>query len=107
VFDTFLEAGMLPDWLSEWLSVAPAPAQAEGIGLGAEARARGRGVPGKFYLNTWQANADQLAGAGVPRAQIHVSGLCTACYPELLHSYRVDGARAGRMVGAIRGVAKP
>jgi copper oxidase (laccase) domain-containing protein len=59
-------------------------------------------VPGKFYLNTWQANADQLAGAGVPRAQIHVSGLCTACYPELLHSYRVDGARAGRMAGAIR-----
>lgn len=102
VFDTFLEAGMLPDWLSEWFLVAPAPAQAEGLGLGAEARTRGRGTPGKFWLNTWQANADQLEGAGVQREQIHVSGLCTACYPELLHSYRVDGAKAGRMVGAIR-----
>jgi len=102
VFDTFLEAGMVPDWLSEWFLVAPAPAQSEGLGLGVAARTQGRGAPGKFWLNTWQANADQLAGAGVPREQVFVSGVCTACYSDLLHSYRVDGARAGRMVGAIR-----
>jgi hypothetical protein len=102
VCDQFLEAGTLPGELADWFSVAPAPAQADGLGLGASARSHGRrGVPGKLWLDTWRANADQLAMAGVPREQVHVSRLCTACYPELLHSYRVDGLRAGRMAGVI------
>jgi copper oxidase (laccase) domain-containing protein len=48
------------------------------------------------------ANADQLAAAGVPREQIHVSGLCTKSHSQLFHSYRAHGSGAGRLAGAIR-----
>ena len=56
----------------------------------------------KPYLDLPRANADQLRDAGVPAGSIHVSGLCTRTHARLLHSYRADGATAGRMVGAIR-----
>lgn len=54
------------------------------------------------YLDLARANADQLRDAGIPAGSIHVSGLCTRTHAGLLHSYRADGAAAGRMVGAIR-----
>jgi YfiH family protein len=105
VCDRFLEAGTGPRELAEWFSVVPKAPQVEGLGLGHEARSAGRaGRPGKLWLDTWRANADQLAAAGVPRAQVHISGLCTACYPDRLHSYRVQGTAAGRMAGVIRRV---
>ena len=40
--------------------------------------------------------------AGVPPPQIHVCALCTFDHPALFHSYRRDGANAGRLVAAIR-----
>ena len=54
------------------------------------------------HLDLWRATRDQLIRAGVPPAQIHVSSLCTFDHPSLFHSYRRDGARAGRLVAAIR-----
>jgi hypothetical protein len=69
------------------------------------------GVPGidpaakggaSFFLDTWTANADQMRAAGVPPSQIHLSRLCTSCHRETFHSYRVDGEKAGRMIGVIR-----
>ena len=56
----------------------------------------------KPHLDLWRATRDQLASAGVPPAQIHVAELCTFDHPVLFHSYRRDGARAGRLVAAIR-----
>jgi YfiH family protein len=56
----------------------------------------------RFYLDLAGANADQLAMAGVPRKQIHVSGLCTKSHPQLFHSYRAHGRGAGRLAGVIR-----
>jgi copper oxidase (laccase) domain-containing protein len=53
-------------------------------------------------LDLWAANRDQLVAAGVPGASVFVSGLCTACHPEWFHSYRREGAAAGRLVGFIR-----
>ena len=53
-------------------------------------------------LDLWRATRDQLTRAGVPAAQVHVAALCTFDHPALLHSYRRDGARAGRLVAAIR-----
>ena len=44
--------------------------------------------------------AAQLSSAGVGR--IDVAPWCTACSPELFHSYRRDGERAGRL-GAVIG----
>jgi YfiH family protein len=94
----FESAGRWDGALGAWFSSAPA----------VEAR---HGVPGtdpavsggaSFFLDTWTANADQLRRAGVPPSQVHVSGLCTSCFRETFHSYRVDGERAGRMIGLIR-----
>ena len=58
--------------------------------------------PGRWRLDLWLANADQLAGGGVAADAIHQARLCTAHHPDLAHSYRRDGAQAGRMVGGIR-----
>ena len=54
------------------------------------------------YSQFYAPAADQLEDAGVPRAQIHQSGLCTASHPETLPSYRRDGRAAGRIAAAIR-----
>jgi YfiH family protein len=56
----------------------------------------------KPHLDLWRATRDQIARAGVPSTQIHVSALCTFDHPELFHSYRRDGRNAGRLVAAIR-----
>jgi polyphenol oxidase len=55
-----------------------------------------------LMLNLWNANRDQLLEAGVTGDHIHVAGLCTADDASLFHSYRRDGAAAGRLVAAIR-----
>lgn len=56
----------------------------------------------KPHLDLWRATREQLARAGVPPQQIHVCALCTFDHPALFHSYRRDGANAGRLVAAIR-----
>jgi YfiH family protein len=60
---------------------------------------------GTMHLDLWRASRDQLEGAGVMPANIHVSGLCTKTHPAVFHSYRVDGVNAGRMIGVIRAAA--
>jgi YfiH family protein len=57
---------------------------------------------GKFHLDLWRATRDQLEGAGVMPENIHVAELCTRTHSDVLHSYRVDGEKAGRMLGVIR-----
>jgi len=81
-----------------WFSAEPTLPALRGIPGAAPAR---DGRPSMF-LDTWAANADELHLAGVPAMQIHVARLCTSCYRDLLHSYRVDGAHAGRMIGIVR-----
>ena len=56
----------------------------------------------KPHLDLWRATRDQLARAGVPPQQINVCALCTFDHPALFHSYRRDGAKAWRLVAAIR-----
>jgi YfiH family protein len=53
--------------------------------------------PGKWMLDLWRANVDQLRGAGVRAERIEVLGLCTGCRPDLLFSYRRERG-AGRLV---------
>jgi YfiH family protein len=57
---------------------------------------------GTFRLDLWRAARDQLEGAGVLPANIHIAALCTKTHAGMFHSYRADGERAGRMLGAIR-----
>jgi YfiH family protein len=57
--------------------------------------------PGHWQFDGWRSAAEQLEEAGVPRAQIHLAGLCTAAHRQLC-SYRRDGKGAGRIAAAIR-----
>lgn len=60
------------------------------------------GPDGGLRLDLWAANAGQLEAAGVPGASIRTARLCTACHPELFHSYRRDGPGTGRIAAVIR-----
>ncbi len=61
---------------------------------------RGRG---RWGLDLWRANTDQLADAGVPPAAIANPRLCTACHPDLFFSYRRE--RSGRSLVALARLA--
>lgn len=55
----------------------------------------------RSHLDLGLANRDQLAAAGVPPDRIFDAGLCTKSHAAVFHSYRAEGAAAGRMVGVI------
>ncbi len=50
--------------------------------------------PGRWMLDLWQANADQLVAAGVRREAIVNPRLCTGCRRDLFFSYRKEGRGA-------------
>ena len=52
---------------------------------------------GKYWLDLWQVNRQQLVQAGVPLSRIAVSGVCTNHNPELFCSYRYENGKTGRM----------
>jgi polyphenol oxidase len=68
------------------------------------ARLFGLSTRGKIDLA--RANREQLLESGVPAAQIHSIARCTFCEPEVFHSYRRDGDRAGRMISFIAAARK-
>jgi YfiH family protein len=49
------------------------------------------GAPGRWWLDLWTANADQLTAAGVPADAIWSPRLCTGCRGDLFFSYRREG----------------
>jgi YfiH family protein len=57
--------------------------------------------PKNVRLDLRKANRAQLLDLGVSPANIFVSDLCTACRPDLLFSYRKQGAESGRMMAVI------
>lgn len=73
-----------------------------GVGAAALDRWLTPGQGDRLQLDLWQANRDQLEAAGVPSASIHTAALCTACHVRWFFSYRREGARAGRMIAALR-----
>ena len=95
----FAAAGARNDELDAWFSPTPTAPALHGV-PGTDPAASGGGPA--LFLDTWAAAADQLRSAGVPAAKIHVARACTSCHRETFHSYRVDGERAGRMVGVIK-----
>lgn len=56
---------------------------------------------GRPHVDLWRATRDQLEAAGVLPANIYSADLCTKTHAATFHSYRADGANAGRMVGLI------
>jgi YfiH family protein len=61
--------------------------------------------PDHWFFDGWQSAREQLESAGLAPDRIHVSGLCTAAYPDLFCSYRRDGKGAGRIAAVIRSAA--
>jgi YfiH family protein len=59
-------------------------------------RPRGAGHPGRWWLDLWAANAEQLVAAGVAADSVLRPRLCTGCRPDLFFSYRKEGM-AGRL----------
>ncbi len=53
--------------------------------------------PKEFFLDLIEANRLQAEEAGVDGGRFEALGVCTVCRPDLCHSYRRDGASAGRM----------
>jgi hypothetical protein len=58
---------------------------------------------GKWWLDLWQANTDQLRQAGLPAEAIHNARLCTACRRDLFFSYRKEGPRLSLATLAVLG----
>lgn len=54
------------------------------------------GPAGRPHLDLRRAVALQLARAGI--STVRILGPCTRCHPDLLWSYRRDGAKAGRNI---------
>jgi len=81
VVEAFREAGHGADRIERWFATGPS---------------------GRPYLDLWRANADELEAAGVEAGNIHVAGLCTKTHAGVLHSYRAEGEKSGRMLGVIR-----
>ena len=52
----------------------------------------------KVFLDLWQANRRALLLAGVPGANIHIEGVCTAEHTDRFYSHRAEAGAAGRFV---------
>ena len=52
---------------------------------------------GKYQLDLWGMNVNQLVQVGVPAENIMISGVCTNDNVELFCSYRAEQGKTGRM----------
>jgi YfiH family protein len=86
--DAFAGAGFERYLIDRWFTSTPPP--------------RGSRARNPLRLDVAGANRDQLVLAGIPEAQVHLSGLCTAMHLDVLTSYRAEKDKAGRLVAAIR-----
>lgn len=57
---------------------------------------------GKYQLDLWHANQLICMEAGVPRAQIAVSGVCTCCNHHLLYSHRKTNGKRGNLAAFLQ-----
>jgi len=58
-----------------------------------------KAYPDKYYVNLWMANYHALRNAGLPDGNITISGMCTACNPDIFFSHRSMGEDRGSMAG--------
>ncbi|MBM2842054.1 MAG: hypothetical protein HW412_2582, partial [Bacteroidetes bacterium] len=58
-------------------------------------------LDGKTFVDLKLANLTQLREVGIARSAIEVSPLCTIADAQLLHSFRRDKEKSGRMMAVI------
>lgn len=56
---------------------------------------------GKYQVDLWAVNRQELVEAGLKSENIEVAGLCSMCHPDHFFSYRRDGKQAGRFGAGI------
>lgn len=56
---------------------------------------------GKFYVDLWETNRQQLMECGVLSKNIFLSRECTMCKSDLYYSYRAQHENSGRMAAII------
>jgi len=57
--------------------------------------------PPTVHFDLLAANCWQLENSGLTAANIHASGLCTACRKDILFSHRTEFGKTGRLMGVI------
>ena len=62
---------------------------------------RKQGTADKYLLDLWEANRVQFIEAGVTEENIHISGICTCCNPNILYSHRASRGKRGNLNGFI------
>ena len=53
---------------------------------------------GKYQFDIWEANAQALIEAGVPRQSIEKPNACTCCNPDIFFSHRASNGRRGTIM---------
>jgi len=94
----FEDAGFSAGQLDAWFSAEPVRSANNPTMAGLSSLRR----RDHWFFDAGQSARDQLVSAGVQDGHVFVSGLCTASHPDVLCSYRRDGAPAGRLAAAIR-----
>jgi len=56
---------------------------------------------GKYYLDLWELNRQQLLAAGVREKNIFIGNLCTACNEKMFFSYRAHGGHTGSLAAVL------
>lgn len=56
---------------------------------------------GKYKVNLWQANKEQLLKIGIQEENIEISGVCTCCNNDKFYSYRKGDKEKGRFMAYI------
>ncbi len=98
VREQFERAAFPPEQLERWFSREPVRSDVNPPMTGLAPGRR----DGHWFFDAARSARDQLISAGLPAAQIFVSGLCTASHGDVFCSYRRDGSPAGRLAAAVR-----
>jgi YfiH family protein len=98
VRDRFEQGGFEPNRTARWFLSQPRSSDRNPSMPGI----RSHLGSGHWVLDCWTATRDQLVDAGVWPGRIFTAELCTASHPDVLCSYRRDGAPAGRLAAVIR-----
>ena len=56
---------------------------------------------GRFLVDIWRMNQDQLLSQGIRAEHIDLSNLCTVCHADTFYSYRTHQEHTGRQAAAI------